>query len=487
MIFFILFTALIFRLINLNQSLWLDEAVQAITSKGTFLNLFAELRGDFHPPLYHLFMWGWAHLFGSSEIAMRLPSVIFGTATVFVVYLIINELFINGLTNLRINGLIGAIFLATSQFHIYYSQEARPYALATFLTSLSMYFFIKIINKLTNCELTDYGLKMGYFFSTILLLYSDYFGFLVLLAQVITGLIIFRKNLNLYFSKFLNLYIAIFLFYLPCLPILWGQLQTGWEAVKILPGWGSLVNLNFWKVLPLTFAKFAIGRITIFDKRLYAAVVGILGLIYGGVILKGVIKKNCLIAQLLIIFWLTIPVFIAWIASLFVPNYQPFRLLLVLPAFYLLLAYGVSSVNTMMMRNIIAGLIVAVNLVSLRVYYFNPYFWREDWRGVAGYLKKEQLPIVISSDTFSWPLVYYGGGKNLIAVGEGTRPIEDKDKVILGNYLEKIEGNKVAYTSYLADLYDPSRKIPNWLNEAGFVKIKEISFNQIPLWIYENR
>ncbi len=68
----ILAVGLTLRLVNLNQSFWLDEAVQAITSKGTFLSLFAELRGDFHPPLYHLLMWGWAHLFGNGEIAMRL-------------------------------------------------------------------------------------------------------------------------------------------------------------------------------------------------------------------------------------------------------------------------------------------------------------------------------------------------------------------------------------------------------------------------------
>jgi len=85
MIFLVLFLALILRLINLNQSLWLDEAVGAITVKGPFLGIFEELRGDFHPPLYHILMWGWVRIFGASEISLRMPSVLFGVGTVLVI------------------------------------------------------------------------------------------------------------------------------------------------------------------------------------------------------------------------------------------------------------------------------------------------------------------------------------------------------------------------------------------------------------------
>ena len=52
-IILVLIFGLVLRLINLNQSLWLDEITQAVTSKGSFLNIFNELQGDFHPPLYH--------------------------------------------------------------------------------------------------------------------------------------------------------------------------------------------------------------------------------------------------------------------------------------------------------------------------------------------------------------------------------------------------------------------------------------------------
>jgi len=34
-------------------------------------------------------------------------------------------------------------------------------------------------------------------------------------------------------------------------------------------------------------------------------------------------------------------------------------------------------------------------------------------------------------------------------------------------------------------MFDPQKKTVLWLNRNGFVKIKEVSFNQIPVWEYK--
>jgi uncharacterized membrane protein len=75
MIFLILLVALVLRLINLNQPLWLDEAVQAVTAQKSLFYIFEEIKGDFHPPLYHALMHFWARVFGTSEVSLILPSV----------------------------------------------------------------------------------------------------------------------------------------------------------------------------------------------------------------------------------------------------------------------------------------------------------------------------------------------------------------------------------------------------------------------------
>jgi len=491
MIWLILVFAFLLRIVNLNQSLWLDEAVQAVTAKGPFLGIFEELRGDFHPPLYHILLWGWVRIFGASEVSLRMPSVIFGTATIWVLYLITKQIVPKKFSIFNFQFSIPeivALFLATAPFHIYYSQEARMYSMTTFFAALSMYFFVKILNLKAQNSKPNLKSKICYFLSTLCLIYSDYYGFLVLVAQIIGGLIIFRKNLNLYISKFLYLYIPIFLFYLPWLPFLISQFKTGLLATTTLPEWKNLVNASFIKAIPLTFVKFAIGRITIFDKKIYALVAGVIFVIYGWIGgYKGYKSYKDNKYYKLILLWFLIPIFGAWLGSLVVPNYQPFRLLLVLPAFYLLLAIGISSPQSNKVVVFLSSFVILVNLTSLLVYYRNPYFWREDWRGVANYLKSQQIPLVISSDTFAWPLVYYQQEKNLIAVGKGVRKVSEEDKINLTTNLRQIKGKRLAYTSYLADLYDPEKKIPSWLKEMGFDKIKEISFNQAPLWIYENR
>src|SRR3990167_6716122 len=120
----IIIIALVLRLVNINQSLWLDEGINAVFAGNLSFRqlIFDYPLGDFHPPLYHVILKVFILIFGNSEFFLRLPSVLFGTMTVFVTYLIGKSLF-----DVR-TGLIGALLLSTSPLGIYYSQEARMYS-----------------------------------------------------------------------------------------------------------------------------------------------------------------------------------------------------------------------------------------------------------------------------------------------------------------------------------------------------------------------
>ena len=181
MIVLILAVGLILRFYKINQSLWLDEAINVTFVKNLNLHslVFEYSIGDFHPPLYHIIMRGWVLLFGTSEIVVRLPSVILGFATVYVVYLIARKLFDDK------TALISATLVATSPLHVYYSQEARMYMLAAFFASLSVYFFVSILKK----ETLIYW--FGFVVATVLMLYSDYLPYLILPVYV-TFLLIFK-------------------------------------------------------------------------------------------------------------------------------------------------------------------------------------------------------------------------------------------------------------------------------------------------------
>src|SRR3989344_571062 len=140
MIFVILLSAIILRFIGITQSLWLDEGINVNNALNLdFQTLLLKYSlADFHPPGYHAVLKLWILIAGSSELAVRIPSVVFGTIAVYFTYLIGKKLFEEK------TALVAATLMATSPLAIYYSQEARMYMLAAFFTSLSVYFFISI-------------------------------------------------------------------------------------------------------------------------------------------------------------------------------------------------------------------------------------------------------------------------------------------------------------------------------------------------------
>src|SRR3989338_7540643 len=135
-VLFIFLLAFLIRLIALNQSLWLDEAVTANVVKNLgFSQIVSGFSPtDFHPPLYYLFMKLWTNFFGYSEIALRMPSVLFSLLTGYVIYLI--------------GGIWAAVFFLFNPLIVYYSQEARMYMMVTFFLTGALYFFISKKNQI---------------------------------------------------------------------------------------------------------------------------------------------------------------------------------------------------------------------------------------------------------------------------------------------------------------------------------------------------
>lgn len=482
-VFLVLGIAFGLRVVDINQSFWLDESVQAMTSLGSFKNLFLELRGDFHPPLYHIFMWLWARIFDNGEVAMRLPSVVFGSLTCAIAYKI--ALFIRENSknkNLKYFPIIALVFMATAPFHIYYSQEARNYAATCFLASLSTLFFLPLFNsqKRSKKDLVKYTL------ATIFFLYINYFAIFIVLAQNIAIILKTRfsfKKLKIWiFSQ-----VILLVLFSPAFLLLYKQLLLGRGATASLPEWGRLVNASFIKALPLTFAKFSIGRITIFNKKLYGALIIFLFSVYSTIFLKSFFKerKDFFKKLIAVVFlWLFIPIVLAFLTSFFIPNFQPFRLLLVLPAFYIILAFGICLFSKKI-KIVLIVLILAVNLISTFAYFSCPYFKREDWRGLTNYIEKRQedLVVVFPSNTSDWPFRYYSSGKEKpLSTSCGFSQITDKsaEELIL-----KIEEKEIYYIRYLIPMFDPQEKFLKILEREGFEKTEEISFNQLLIWKFE--
>ncbi|MBV8710834.1 MAG: hypothetical protein JOY56_03610, partial [Solirubrobacterales bacterium] len=66
-----------------NQSYWMDEALTAYEAQlplGAMINTVVHVETT--PPLYFVLIWGWAHLFGTGEAALRSVSMLAGVALV---------------------------------------------------------------------------------------------------------------------------------------------------------------------------------------------------------------------------------------------------------------------------------------------------------------------------------------------------------------------------------------------------------------------
>ncbi|MCG8352057.1 MAG: glycosyltransferase family 39 protein [Chloroflexales bacterium] len=152
-----------------DQSLWLDEGSTWQTIQQSWLTLLADL---FSPvsayPLYHLFLKLWVTLAGNSEWALRLPSALAGAGAVVVLYFAALELQASrsDQTARQQGGkaapastqplfvvmpfpLIASLLLLTSPFAIWYAQEAKVYSLLLLFATLLLWSFLRALRLST--------------------------------------------------------------------------------------------------------------------------------------------------------------------------------------------------------------------------------------------------------------------------------------------------------------------------------------------------
>jgi uncharacterized membrane protein len=156
------------------QSFWFDEAVTVQLVHKSFGGMLGALPNtESTPPLYYVFAWGWSRIFGTGEVGLRALSAVVGTATVPVAFAI-GRLFVS-----RRAGLFGAALVACSPLLVWYSQEARAYALLAFLSALSVLAFGHALRRPTWKSLTLWVVVGG------LALATHYFAAFLICAEAI--------------------------------------------------------------------------------------------------------------------------------------------------------------------------------------------------------------------------------------------------------------------------------------------------------------
>lgn len=153
-------------------SIWFDEAFSTYIVQFSFWDIARYTASDVHPPFYYWLLKVWSSLFGTTEIAYRSLSIIFGAATAVVAFFLSRKLFGRKVAWLSF------IFIVLSPMLIRYSDEARMYTLAALIVMSATYVLVKA--EETNKR--KYWIWYGIFVS--LGMWTHYFTALAWLAHV---------------------------------------------------------------------------------------------------------------------------------------------------------------------------------------------------------------------------------------------------------------------------------------------------------------
>ena len=421
----ILLLGLGLRLVNINQSLWLDEASQAQMSSLSLSAIWANRAGDFHPPLFYFITHFWL-LFSKSETWLRLLPVTFGVLNIYAVYLLARHLFPKF-------ALLSAFLLAIAPYHIYYSQEFRSYSLLCLLGTVSMYYLLR--GRYTWLALTN-----------VLLLYTHYSSIFLILTQFLI-----RPQSSAYFLITIALY-------LPWLPQFWRQFQAGTNIDAVLPGWRSVLSIDPLKTFPVTIFKLVAGRISFLGRYLYGLyIVFVFAVTFAAAFLA---RQH---ARFLLL-WVFVPIFIMMAVSFALPQSQPFRVIFVLPALILLFVQAVGR-----FPKVFLTLLIYIAIVGNVAYFTRPRLQREQWRQAAAFLSAQASPVIVKFPAAFTPLDWYAPDLAII-------PALPK--------LPPLSAPRLFLMEYLTGITDPTRKIDAQLQSLGYAESKIHNFEGVG-FIYE--
>ncbi|MBC7228001.1 MAG: glycosyltransferase family 39 protein [Thermoflexales bacterium] len=444
------------------QEIWGDEAYSITIASWPFARAISA-GVDTHPPLYPAVLWGTIRLAGKSPFAVRFPSALAGLVTVALIYQL-------GRIAGKGTALWAAGLASASAFLIYYSQEARMYALSLMGATGSMLTFWLALAHQQNSRPVPPGLWGIYVLSSLVAIYSHYYAFAVLLAQFAFVLIVAAKTRKpLRVLPWMAYWVAMAFCFLP-----WMR-----EHFRFLGGKAS-ARFEEW-----TFAKF--GEISARTLLAYAAgktlpaairewgwgivVIALLGL--GRLLVSG---KRWLAGFLFLT--LTTGFLFAWTINPIMPFFEERYLLACAPPFLVLTASGLTGWKHYGRIWTVCGasFLICLNSLSLRHYHFDPTFHKGEYGSLMAHIaaRAQEGDVILLNNPLQESLFEYYHPQ---AIPYRLIPREvlltDEEA---GRFLKEVtEGYRRAW---LVDFgnpqeYDPSLRARSWLARHGYLGFRQ--------------
>ncbi len=158
------------------QSIWFDEAATWDLVRRPFGEMLRRIPdGESNPPLFYALEWCWTRVFGDGEAGLRSLSALAGLLTVPVAYAIARR----AAGGAARAGLAAAALVAVNPLLVWFSQEARSYALATLLSAVALLLFQRAQDDRRGRVLAGWAL------AAVLALATHYFTAFMLAPQAL--------------------------------------------------------------------------------------------------------------------------------------------------------------------------------------------------------------------------------------------------------------------------------------------------------------
>jgi mannosyltransferase len=407
------------------ESIWLDEATSLMIARMDLTSVVAWAAADIHPPLYYLTLHFWL-VCGDSEFAIRALSAVLGVLTIVILYALARELFDPEV------GLLSALLLALSPMHIWYSQEARMYAMVAAWSLLASYFLVLALRR----QRARYWL--GYVVASALALYTHYFELFVLLFQNLFVLFWLWHNKTGHrdtsqghneqwrrkpWLSWVTSELAIALLFLPWVPVVYRQVSGGGG------GWvEKAVGRPSLRALVDTWLHFSIGL----ERQFYPAALRRMALVLFAVCILAALttllprfrRKPTAWSRASLLFcimYVVVPLLTAWLISQVKPMYTHRYLLPFVPPYCIIVACGLKAIGTPyslfgVKWNWARAAILLFLTLALLVGNWNA--WRigqkDDWRWASSYVLAHAQPGDVVLFLPRWtakPFDYYARGQ----------------------------------------------------------------------------
>lgn len=227
MFYAILFSGIALRFIPLGQYQFSHDELSALsrTIYAGFANTitYGVKLGDTHPALIQVFLFYWVKMFGFSEIAVKLPFLLCGILSIYILYRFCVEFFSHKVA------LVASVFVSLSFIFLVYSSYARMYITGVLFCMALLYAVYNILFS-ERVSLKHYLL---FSFACLLCSYNHHMSSLFAFSVALLALCyIPKQRLKLYLISC----VAAIVLYLPHLPVTLYQFSIGGIGASV-GGW----------------------------------------------------------------------------------------------------------------------------------------------------------------------------------------------------------------------------------------------------------